>query len=521
MVGSDPVNNGPPCRRVFLGICWFLAAWGGLPQWARGEARSIEAFVASRDKWAELVNTRWTLEGRYLGLNKTGLKFVNCDLSFVFVDPQPVPRPTSAVVEVTGRLEREDNKLIFKVESLRPRPDDLEIVRMKRAELDSLNADPWFRLAEWVQGRGTFYRDPKLLEEAEQLKLQGIRIEHRNLPKGDAAALSALIDKARKLPVAAELVRQLVHERLQIRSLELRGEKSQDDQFADLQVAIRKEFPSATAPLEGEFPEELNTRYLAQPAETFRNASPAEQDVLTRLLYVDVMTYRILRTAKSDGGNGLEIADRLRSEVPERADLAAKYERMGIDNQTGKVGLMTRSQMLALTEELRNRGYEEAIPNLKREWLLSREPSLRLQGALGLAQLGDSWLELLNDEESAIKFYLEAWRVDPDLKPIHDWLMARGYVLYDDQWILKDRLPANPKSRMERAVEEGRVEPGMTADQVRKAFGALPTSISRFASNGTITELWVYDGAGVAVRFTRRNRPEPSRVVSVQPLNAD
>ncbi len=103
---------------------------------------------------------------------------------------------------------------------------------------------------------------------------------------------------------------------------------------------------------------------------------------------------------------------------------------------------------------------------------------------------------------------------DDDLKRLAEKVKSRGLAV--GSLVAPVWPPTGGGSAMGDAAERKKF-----CDQVRKAFGALPTSISRFASNGTITELWVYDGAGVAVRFTRRNRPEPSRVVSVQPLNAD
>ncbi|MCA8999417.1 MAG: hypothetical protein KDA80_20650 [Planctomycetaceae bacterium] len=491
------------------------------PTWVHAEARSIEDFVAQKDKWSQLVGTTWTLEGRYLGISKTGMRFVNCDMPFVFVNQKEFPRSDSPVVEVTGKIDENKKSLVFRVDSLRVRPDDFERLRAMRAGINSTDADQWYELADWAIGRSDFYKDPKLREDARDLQLQGIQAEYRALDKSDRSAVDKLLQKARKFQVGEEFIGELVHERLRRRYDDLQEIPFEDDQFADVLVLLQREFPEAARPLDIAYPQELAEKYASNPIEVFRGSNTAGRAILARLLYIDVMRYRILKSARDDGSNALVIADRLRAELPELPALADKYEQDGIDYQISKVGLMTRSQLLDLLEELKKRGREGDQEKVKKKWLFAREEILKNQGAPGLVQLGDSWTELLNDSDTATTFYLEAWKSDPDFSPASEKLTQLGYVLFDDKWIPRDRMPANPKSRIERAVEEGRVEKGMTESQVRAAFGAKPTSQTRFATAGHITELWVFQEAGVLVRFSRRNQPGEGRVVAVEPLTAN
>ena len=69
----------------------------------------------------------------------------------------------------------------------------------------------------------------------------------------------------------------------------------------------------------------------------------------------------------------------------------------------------------------------------------------------------------------------------------------------------------------ERAVREGRVVPGMRAEDVRSVIGG-PTSRTRIATIGQVSELWVYGERGTSrltVRLLRRSPRAELTVVGV------
>ena len=69
-----------------------------------------------------------------------------------------------------------------------------------------------------------------------------------------------------------------------------------------------------------------------------------------------------------------------------------------------------------------------------------------------------------------------------------------------------DQMKALPKNDVQLAIREGRVVPGMNAEQVVKTLGR-PTKISRIASRRSVCELWSYEGetsAGMVIRFRRK-----------------
>jgi hypothetical protein len=75
---------------------------------------------------------------------------------------------------------------------------------------------------------------------------------------------------------------------------------------------------------------------------------------------------------------------------------------------------------------------------------------------------------------------------------------------------------------LERAIREGRVEPGMTAGNVRRALGE-PLSKARAATAGQVTEIWTYglsDASRLVVRLMKRAEQKESTVVDVTQQSA-
>ncbi|MFQ5733320.1 MAG: hypothetical protein ACE5KM_15370 [Planctomycetaceae bacterium] len=80
--------------------------------------------------------------------------------------------------------------------------------------------------------------------------------------------------------------------------------------------------------------------------------------------------------------------------------------------------------------------------------------------------------------------------------------------------------PAKKVDPFERAIRDGRVLPGMTPEQVRRAMAGAPQSILRAASSRSINEVWIFGRVGrtrTVVHF-RRHRTQPrsrARVTNV------
>lgn len=507
--------TAPDLLRALLPFC-LLAIWGSEAV-LRAQPRTIQSFVADQSKWPDLVGTAWHLEGRYSLFGDREMRFANCNLPFVFSGKISVPRERSNVVEVTGRLEKENGRLQFRVESLKSHPSDLEVVAAKRSEIDTRRPDDWYKVADWARNRGEFYKDAELLQEVDNLNRHGLLTEYRSIDPGNEQAHLAIVAKARRLKLDENLIVDMLHEGLRAQFEKHRRQASSEPALASLSVRIRKELPGAMRELD-EYPEDLATEYAAEPKQLHAAADPARRQVLHRLFYLETMLERINAAARPDGSNGIEIAARIAAEIPERPELVTFHERRELDYRIKRVPLMARQEMLSLVRELESRDDPDRAKLVKQQWLQAREPLLREDGARGLVDLAEDWISLLNDRETAAEFYMAAWAANRDYEPAQQWLEANDFVFAAGKWHRRDEAPQTADLAMDRAIREGRILTGMSDAQVRAALGARPDAVTRFATSGRITELWVFESAGIVVRLSRRNRNEPSRVDAIDAL---
>lgn len=483
-----------------------------LTQLASAELISIRAFTENKSKWNDLVGAELHLEGRYGVISDGEMSFRNCTMRFLLRPDVHRPITDSGVVKVVGHLIRKDGKLVFEVLSLGSLPDDMETLISRQATLQSNQPQGWFELADWAEERGDFYNDQELLKEAKNLRMDGIRKKKSALPSGATVALIKLADEAKRMQLADTFILELIHESLRNRYLQV---KKQSQPYAPLLDDIAKQLPSATKSLV-EVPPFVDD-YLKSPV-TYYNASDEKvRPILHRIFYMNVMLERIESEADENGKNAKTIAARIAENVPERMDLAKKYEELALQYERSRVPSMTMQQLLDLADVFEQRGEPETVKEIKVEWLNSRERLLG-QDARGYAELAQEWLILLDDRETAKKFFVAAWKEEPQYETAIEWLKSNGYLLIGGRWIPKSQAPNTDEARMAIAIQEGRVITGMTSTQARQAMGAIPDSVLRIATSGKITELWVYETGGVMLRLARRDRLETAIVVAIDPI---
>src|SRR5690606_23175578 len=117
--------------------------------------------------------------------------------------------------------------------------------------------------------------------------------------------------------------------------------------------------------------------------------------------------------------------------------------------------------------------------------------------------LADDYVQLLNDERTAITLYQSAWIANPRSTEASDWLKKRGLVLEGSRWIPAASRSSPMTDRFAQAIQEGQVLTGMTGEQARAAMGARPSSVVRQASRSKVAELWIYKNEGLVITLLR------------------
>lgn len=491
----------------------------GINSGAFAQARSIRSFVESKDRWMQLVGANWKLEGRYAFIGDDTMKFVNCSMPFYFGTDVSRPPGRFSNLEVTGKITRRDGKLVFVIDSIRPRPNDMQHLVFEKSKIDIDNAEDFYDLANWAAKRGKFYEDEELLNTSQDLQRSGMEIEFRNLKPTDRVGMSNLLQKAKEFELDEKLIEEFLHDAYWGRFLYMRDKEPATDpsEYGGLMVSLAKDLAGARRPLK-QFEEETANVYYAEPTKRYQSANKEERRQLERLFYVRVATVQLVGNADESGKNGLEIAEQLEQEIPERKKLIDQYTRAGLKFQSDRVPVMTRQEMLEFASLYQKRGDQANVIKTKQSWLKAREGLYRDDGARGLVDLAEEWIQLLDDRETAAKYYVEAWRQNSQYPLAADWLRDNGYALHAGNWIPADLVPETMESAIQKAIREGRIQEGMTTEQVKITMGVDPDSMIRFAKSGEIEEFWIYRSAKITITFSWKLGEEATTVKKVSPL---
>ena len=507
------------CRAGLMAVLLFS---GLLPAAAAAATRnlSVEEFNAEQTRWAD-VDLDITVEGRWSLIGKDQLKFKNCNVFFRSEKPLPALLRKSTNLEATGRVvrdrEQKGEPIVFQVRSIREMPTDLETYHLQRLQIRTDNAaavEAYYKLGEWAERRGKFYKDAKLLELAHESKIRGFNIERRQLPKDDSEARFRLAAEARKRDFPESLALELIHEGYQSRRQATLKEKS--PAWDKLAEEIARELPGTEEPLT-EAEARLRADYHARPLELYQRADAAQRRKLHRILWSDIALASIQRQADANGGNGFEIAELIDQRVPEFHSLAEEYRDRALALRSEKVDKLSQNEVLALRQEYRDREQARQGDNVVESWLTLRRKRLDPGDTEGLLNLAEEYTNLLNRPDVTTRLLQEAAARQPKAAEIAARLEQLGYRQKDGRWMTEAEFKAIPEGRLEKAMREGRVETGMTAPQVIRCLG-LPLTSTRIASLGQISEIWTYGQAGsshLVVYLAKQQGKEEAKVIGI------
>jgi hypothetical protein len=504
-------------RRVGRSIA-LLGLLVGLTGAARAdEPISVESLNQLRPRWEALRGTTLQIEGRCLGFSESVLKMSRCDLVFVLETGSPIPTEKPKNVELAGSFETREMKLVFVVTRMKPRLSDSETVLQRRAGIQTSQPQQWYDLAGWVAARAAFYEDRELAAEAVDLNEKGLLTEYRQVAADGFNELYRLAGKVSDLKLPDRLRARLVHDAAR-RELAVAGRRRPPDfRIVATHILERLAGSSRPVPLDAAALE-LKERYQADPLAVYEESDDAARQTLHRFLYTEAALAQFHSGAAEDGSNGFKVAADIEQTLPEFADLAEQFRTREIEFQVQHVNTLSREQLLKLAERLAERQQETRAREVKERWLKSREAAYQDRGPRGQMDLAEEYDTLLGDRQHAARIVIDVYRkhagADYAREKLQDW----GYRCNSDgEWSLAAEVPQH--DGLPDVVLEGRIQRGMTADQVRTALGQQPASIQRFASRGGVSELWIFRDLGVSVLLNRRQRDETRVVVDFAPLS--
>jgi hypothetical protein len=477
---------------------------------------SVDDLHNLKEKWPLLINnsTELKVELHVKLFGPRLLTVLRSDLQYRAEEPLSKGVGTNRY-EAVGMLRKEANtdKAYFLIREIKPLPSDMEILKEKRRKIMTTRVADWYEVAQWADEKGRLYDDLDLLAEAKALYQKGVETEYGQLSPHDARSVMGLVAKVDQWKLDLDLRERLVHDAFRTEFDAVSRNPKGD--FTDLMTRISRDLPGSAVPLTEEEAPAVE-KYRENPMEAYKSAKAAVRSRFHRTLYVDVYKARVLREADPGGRNGQEAADRL-EQIAELAALGKEYREKGIQYRLAKVTTMPRQEMLEFSKYLAER-MDERAPEVKRSWLKAREPRLKKEGVNGLLSLGDESLALLEDKEAAVGWFKEADKLSPNLGLVADRFKMLSYVKHEGRWIPESEVPPPSADPFYEAVQDGRVEVGMSPRHVRAALGSAPDELIRSISGAGVKEWWTYRNDGIAVELvsTRNAPPKVTKIRSTK-----
>jgi hypothetical protein len=392
----------------------------------------------------------------------------------------------------------------------------------RRREIRTPTPLAWKELGVWTRDLGEFYHDPELLDLADDVFGRAIALERKALAEGDADGLLRLAEQARKDRLDESLVASLKHEAWHRRwRVAIKANGPEAEQFcADFAGAYPEALAPATGPEAPPVPaDDVFLKYAINPTGVYDSATRFEQRGFERRVYVDTALHALKARLDSSFANGFEIAAEVDRRLPEHAAYAEELREKTLAARAAEVDKLPRKEVLDLAGDYRERGQQTQARGVIEAWLSLRTKRLPADDTEGLLRIADDYRVLLERPKAADKLLMDAWSksANPDVALA---IERAGYRLKGKQWLTAEEYSKRPEGRLERALREGRIEAGMSAEQVTQSLGP-PAARTRLITAGQTLEVWTYGGSGgssVVVQLGRRRRQDELRVTAVGKL---
>ncbi|MFO0907673.1 MAG: hypothetical protein U0794_04810 [Isosphaeraceae bacterium] len=549
------------CPIVLLGLVTSLATIGP-PIRARADAPiAVEPTELSRR--TDLVGREVEVDDRVSffqfhrdeGFDEISLKR-SPDVVFWLPKPlRPATNPQPPAIRIRGILQRDGNRVRVEVTGFDLMPNDLDRLNAAVAtlsKLDHRNRGAWI---QWAERRAASFKDDALLKRAREIEAEGLRTEADRVPPGTDPGRHwlSLADRARSRQISEPEPGALAHRGMRALLAEARSKRD----LEGLVQEVRGRFPRSLTPNSSDKPAELESwipAYDRDPAAAYRSAPVGVRTLLDRRLVADVLSRWFERRAADEPAQGIEIAREAASEVSDRPALVRSLFTRALENQAGKIGTLTRQQVARLGALYKEQlGQPEKAGELTRLWLdTKRRTELAAKDAGGRLRLAEDYEVDLGDRATAIQLLREAAEIDPSSKEVDLAFRSRGFRKSNGTWVEstnrssrevsgKDRdtveaasdapTSSSESERIHVAAQEPEVRRtrgggrpdsllGASAEQVRSQFGLKPDRRSWSASQGQVTEQWVFSltDRETYVTFATRPGERHSRVISVYSL---
>jgi hypothetical protein len=496
-------------RLIIVAVCQFLslvvlghASSTSVFAQQRAEAMFIEEFVKAESEYPSMVDKEMSIEGRLSFVAKDVLRFLKSDIEF-HIPRDANPPQKSGRLEVTGELRRRNGKTYFEIRHMRGLPTESESID-GRLKLPNVKVQDYYDLAKWAQKRADYYGDTDLAAKANDVRMQGLNLARKDLPKDDGFALLDVAARAGQQGLSTETLAPINHEGLRL-AFSQRDPKSFD--FESFIKMVTDKLPGAgtSAPSANLL---LANQYRSKPLATYETAPPISRRFLERVFYQDVVQAGLKGQLREDGANGKELAEKLNALLPDSPELSTPFMEKYLAYRFQALKTANRQQALELADTYRKQGDMKTYEDVLNTWLDYRKGRLNMDSVADSVSLADDYLTLVKNTAKASEILDALNRKHPNVEEIEIRLARLGYTKVEGKWLTPGQFAALPKDPVMEAMRQGVVSEGMTPEQVYKTLGK-PTSSTRALSASGYAESWTYNDAKLTIRFKTRTGQSP------------
>jgi tetratricopeptide (TPR) repeat protein len=467
--------------------------------------------------WDALVGgPKVRVEGRMSASSGNQFRLQNCEIAFSVEKQKLQAIPVKSYVEIRGQFKKDGSKIVFAVDEMKIVSRYSQQYALKASRLQHPTPKDWIELGDWVSERAKFYEDPELAKLASDAYSKSIDVEYRALKATNAEGRFELAKKVADFGLPDRRRMELVHEGCRIEWQNVQKADPPDiavwQQFA---FSLIEKLPGADVPLKKE-DLVLKESYNREPDLTYRKAKDDMRPKLHRLFYIAVTLKFVLYGASDDGRDGDAIADQIEKLIPEESELAETHRLKRLEYGLKNITTANRIEAEKLATAFQERHQNETAKRALTEWIKAHESRLKGDGIVGLLQLADEYLTLLNNRQAAVECLLEANKIDPKFEDVKQKLFALGYQWHEGRWV---------KSGIgERQIVESQsatgISVGMTASSLRSVLGQ-PRSLARAMTARGITEIWSFGTAGSTPLVIRLEQQGGDREPKITALSGE
>lgn len=460
------------------------------------------------------------ISGRYDG--RLGSRIRLAKLPVEVVPQRSVTLPenmrTGQRLTVSGLLRRTRDIIVLDTSRISIGTTDVERLASRAQQLRQNQPSEMYALADEFQELAEFYDDQELRNAVQSLRLSAFQ-NQRAAVRGDSAGLQRLAESAETRGFFSEDLIASVRFESVIAAAKTGMENG-------LSKRIQESLPGWNEPSKAE-PFEHEALYLRDPVSAFEASDERQRRQIVRLVYRRVRLAEILNQLKTDGSNGLNMADQLQKELPEETAAILKAREAFVQYRLQGVPTLNRRQLEDLVELLTVLRRESGINSMVTEWLQAQERRLengQLDGVLASAEEYLFAWERWKTEawrQRAVELLKRGWGMARDTAPQEADAIAKrleqlGWTHLRGQWMTSQDVANLPGNDIDLAMKEGRVVKGMSPAQVLATLGE-PSRKVRLLSARLVSEIWIYgdvEGSGITVHL-ERGRHVPSDKAAV------